>query len=394
MGRTELILERAPCHPPPAHTLAIINFHAPGLVLIVLQHAVAGSVAGLAEHSCMYPIDTIKTLMQVRQAPACHAVAADVTGGGGGGGGVGGAAAAFTRLTSSGGGVLRMWRGVQTMLSGCVPAHAAYFTIYEGCKAAFSQPLPRVLGEEGTAAGGADSAARGNAERGDTGTVLGAGPDSTCSPLAAGAAVALATMAHDVIMTPMDCIKQRLQLGYHRNSLVDCACDMLRHEGPRAFLVSYPTTLLMNVPYALIMGTTNEALRNVLNPSGEHSLPAYLLVRAPPHRIPRSSPSASLRAASLAARCVPYCALRAPLRAARIAARRPHCCGSADPQRHRLGKPSALRPVLPCCHLRALAVWRRSGHSSCCLDESTRCARWRLVPSPRASTGLGHTTAT
>lgn len=242
-----------------------------------LNHAVAGSVAGLAEHSCMYPIDTIKTLMQVRQAPACHAVAADVTGGGGGGGGVGGAAAAFTRLTSSGGGVLRMWRGVQTMLSGCVPAHAAYFTIYEGCKAAFSQPLPRVLGEEGTAAGGADSAARGNAERGDTGTVLGAGPDSTCSPLAAGAAVALATMAHDVIMTPMDCIKQRLQLGYHRNSLVDCACDMLRHEGPRAFLVSYPTTLLMNVPYALIMGTTNEALRNVLNPSGEHSLPAYLL---------------------------------------------------------------------------------------------------------------------
>jgi len=169
-----------------------------------------------------------------------------------------------------------MWRGVQTMLSGCVPAHAAYFTIYEGCKAAFSQPLPRVPADAGSAADGADSVGRGDAEPGGAG-VTGAAPDGACSPLAAGAAVALATMAHDVIMTPMDCIKQRLQLGYHSNSLVDCACDMLRHEGPRAFLVSYPTTLLMNVPYALIMGSTNEALRNVLNPGGEHSLPAYLL---------------------------------------------------------------------------------------------------------------------
>ena len=42
------------------------------------QHAVSGSIAGLAEHSVMFPVDTIKTIMQVRRAPQFqHAFAAD-----------------------------------------------------------------------------------------------------------------------------------------------------------------------------------------------------------------------------------------------------------------------------------------------------------------------------
>ena len=113
---------------------------------------------------------------------------------------------------------------------------------------------------------------------------------SSSDAFAAGIAVALATMVHDVIMTPMDCIKQRLQLGHHRNSLVDCACAIVKQKGAGALMLSYPTTLLMSVPYALVMGTTNEALRDVLNPGGEHSLPTYMLVSAatctPPLRLP------------------------------------------------------------------------------------------------------------
>ena len=62
-------------------------------------------------------------------------------------------------------------------------------------------------------------------------------------------------------MTPMDCIKQRLQLGYYRNSAIDCACDIVRQEGFRAFVVSYPTTLLMNVPFAVLMGSTTRFSR-------------------------------------------------------------------------------------------------------------------------------------
>ena len=60
------------------------------------------------------------------------------------------------------------------MVMACVPAHAAYFSIYESAK-------PRLQQHAG--------------------------------PVGAGAAVALGTMAHDIIMTPMDVCKQRLQLG-------------------------------------------------------------------------------------------------------------------------------------------------------------------------------------
>ena len=111
----------------------------------------------------------------------------------------------------------------------------------------------------------------------DTPKTAAAGPPAA---IASGAAVAVATMAHDVIMTPMDVCKQRLQLGYHRNSVIDCACAIMRAEGPRAFMISYPVTLGMNVPYALVMGTSNELLRRRINPTGEHSLSTYLLAGA------------------------------------------------------------------------------------------------------------------
>ena len=102
------------------------------------QHAVAGSIAGLAEHSLMFPVDTVKTLMQVRQGPQLQASLAAAEGAGAGGG-LHGMVASASHLISSGG-MPRMWRGVQTMFSGCVPAHAAYFSVYEGCKARLQAP--------------------------------------------------------------------------------------------------------------------------------------------------------------------------------------------------------------------------------------------------------------
>jgi len=48
----------------------------------------------------------------------------------------------------------------------------------------------------------------------------------------------------------------------------------------RSQMVAYPTTLLMNVPYALIMGSTNETLREAINPSGSHSLTTYIAAGA------------------------------------------------------------------------------------------------------------------
>lgn len=126
------------------------------------------------------------------------------------------------------------------MVSACIPAHASYFTIYEVCKEQFGANLP-----------------------GHT-------------PVGAGASGILATVVHDAIMTPMDVMKQRLQLGYH-TGMLDCFRQVLAVEGPRAFFVSYPTTLLMNVPYAAILVASHESLKLVLNPSGGNNLPAFLL---------------------------------------------------------------------------------------------------------------------
>jgi len=124
------------------------------------QHAVAGSLAGVAEHSVMFPIDTMKTHMQVRASTP----------------------SSLLELVRAQG-TPRMWRGVQTMLAGCIPAHAAFFTLYEGSKPVFTDAL---------------------AQSG----VCGA---STSVAIGAGSAVSVATVAHDLIMTPMDVMKQRLQ---------------------------------------------------------------------------------------------------------------------------------------------------------------------------------------
>ena len=76
-------------------------------------------------------------------------------------------------------------------------------------------------------------------------------------------------------------------------------------EGARAFWLSYPTTLLMNLPYALLMGSANERLRQVLPPAPTIPSqqpppplpPSPLALRAPrrlaaspPHRLTASPP--------------------------------------------------------------------------------------------------------
>lgn len=87
----------------------------------------------------------------------------------------------------------------------------------------------------------------------------------------AAAAGAVATLVHDSIMTPMDVVKQRLQLGYH-NGIGDCVRAIMKTEGVKAFYISLPTTLFMNLPYGCIMVATNERLKAFLNPSGELTL--------------------------------------------------------------------------------------------------------------------------
>ena len=121
----------------------------------------------------------------------------------------------------------RLWRGVQTILVGCIPAHALYFSTYETVKAA-------TLDKNGEV------------------TTYG-------SALAGGAAV----VAHDLVLGPLDTVKQRLQLGHYKG-LTDALTQMIRNEGLVSLLRSFPITLATNIPYGMIMVGTNEALKDSL----------------------------------------------------------------------------------------------------------------------------------
>ena len=95
-------------------------------------------------------------------------------------------------------------------------------------------------------------------------------------PIEAAICGATATLSHDLLITPFDVMKQRLQLGYHRN-ILDCARAIIRTEGISAFYVSYPTTLAMNLPYGCVMVSVNESLKKILNPLGQYNFTASVV---------------------------------------------------------------------------------------------------------------------
>lgn len=187
-----------------------------------LIHMTAGAMAGIVEHTAMYPIDSIKTRMQILR-PHPTAVYTGVL-------------HALRRISHQEG-LLRLWRGVGSVIIGAGPAHAIYFAAYEQGK--------RLL-------------LAGEAAR---------------SPVAVGLAGALATATSDAVMTPFDVIKQRLQVhGSQHRSIIACARSILHTEGPSGFMVSYPTTLLLNVPFHMIQFPVYEVARYLLTrESGQRS---------------------------------------------------------------------------------------------------------------------------
>ena len=104
----------------------------------------------------------------------------------------------------------------------------------------------------------------------------------------------VATLLHDFVMTPMDTMKQRMQLGHYFNvrhafcsivwgdasvntgtaaaaaanngSKTTLAENAIRTggEGWKGLYRSFPITVMTNVPYGMIMMTTNEWLRAVI----------------------------------------------------------------------------------------------------------------------------------
>ena len=198
----------------------------------VAQHMIAGSFAGVAEHGIMFPIDTIKTMVQAGGGRAAGGEAA-VQGGTS-------ARLALVRQLVANDGLGVLWRGVSVVPVGCIPAHAMMFSAYE--------TIVEIGGSRQE-----DAPARSVA-------MVGA--------LAGG----ISTLFHDAVMVPTETVKQ---LGYYRDAR-HCLERIIANGGGSLYR-SMPTTLAMNVPYSSVMMMSNETLRKWLNPTGEFNFWVYLL---------------------------------------------------------------------------------------------------------------------
>ncbi|CAH2275022.1 mitoferrin-1 isoform X1 [Pelobates cultripes] len=185
-------------------------------------HMLAGAVAGVLEHTVMYPVDSVKTRMQSLQ-PDPNAKYK----------GVGEALKRMIRTE----GLLTPLRGINVTMLGAGPAHALYFACYEKMKTSIGSMINHA----------------GN------------------SHVANGVAGSLATLLHDAVMNPAEVVKQRMQMynSPYRNML-DCIRTVGRTEGVGAFYRSYTTQLTMNIPFQAIHFITYEFTQESLNPQRQY----------------------------------------------------------------------------------------------------------------------------
>ena len=220
---------------------------------------VAGALAGTTEHTAMFPLDTIKTRMQTASRVIPNPAVAAATKASPGGGGLGRPSLGTTLLAppryvsssmrSAASSLLRaegvagLYRGVAAVAVGAGPAHAVYFATYEKVKASAMARRKRV--SEGDAPP----------------TVL----DDVSPEVLYAFAGACATIVCDAVQTPVDTIKQRLQMSDSPYKGVwDCARRTVREQGPGALYRSYPTTLAMNVPFTAIHFSAYESSKRFL----------------------------------------------------------------------------------------------------------------------------------
>ncbi|CAM40140.1 mitochondrial carrier protein-like protein [Leishmania braziliensis MHOM/BR/75/M2904] len=161
-----------------------------GALQFSMEELAAGGFAGFAEHFVMFPCDTIKTRIQGGHARSIRHVVRHLW--------------SHERLT-------HLYRGCVPVLVSAIPAHGAYFSVYEALK--------RLFGDD--------------------------------TNVGIAAAASFATAAHDTVSTPFDVIKQRMQMDRHRcfTSSVECARRIVRSEGVGALFTSLPTTVVMNIPH-------------------------------------------------------------------------------------------------------------------------------------------------
>ncbi|NXH17925.1 MFRN1 protein, partial [Bucco capensis] len=192
-------------------------------------HMMAGAVAGIMEHTVMYPVDSVKTRMQSLQ-PDPKAQYRSVY-------------EALKKIVLTEG-FWRPLRGINVTMLGAGPAHAMYFACYEQMKKSLSEIL-----QQG-----------GN------------------SHLANGVAGSVATLLHDAVMNPAEVVKQRMQMfNSPYKSVLGCVRTVQKTEGFGAFYRSYTTQLTMNIPFQAIHFITYEFMQEQINPHRDYNPSSHIL---------------------------------------------------------------------------------------------------------------------
>ena len=130
----------------------------------------------------------------------------------------------------------RLYRGFPVTVCGAIPSHAAHYATYEHLK--------HRLG----------------------------GSEPGHHPVLNGAAAGVATMCHDAIVTPIDVVKQRLQMyRSHYKGITHCFKKTFAKEGLKAFYASYPTTVAMNVPFQAVHFAAYESFKILITAEGQRT---------------------------------------------------------------------------------------------------------------------------
>lgn len=195
------------------------------------QFLVAGGIAGFLEHTAMFPVDTVKTRMQaINLGNTPH---------------YRGTFDALKTIVSTEG--LKIYRGVSAAALGAIPSHALYFCSYEYVQK-FLKPFFKKANL----------------------TIKDKNKKVPPHFIATSISAAFATMMHDGISTPTDVVKQRMQLYDSKfKNIYDCAKSVYKTEGMKAFFRSYPTTLIINIPYTITHFYIYETMKHALGANEE-----------------------------------------------------------------------------------------------------------------------------
>ncbi|KAK6469459.1 mitoferrin-1 [Huso huso] len=207
----------------------VVDYESLPLTVSLGTQMTAGAVAGILEHTVMYPVDSVKTRMQSLY-PDPRAQYRSVY-------------EALSRIVRTEG-VWRPLRGMNITILGAGPAHALYFACYEKMKWTLSDII----------------------KHGDN------------SHTANGIAGSMATVLHDAVMNPAEVVKTRMQMyNSPYKGVWDCIRTVRRTEGLAAFYRSYTTQLTMNIPFQALHFITYEFMQEQLNPRRQYQPQTHII---------------------------------------------------------------------------------------------------------------------